>query len=146
LVFHHFADMDDLYFAVAFLQLQQQRAVLPVVTSSLPLPHRIHDAVQRRSSFYEEISPVRRAAVRRAVSSPGVMAIIAVGNSALADGLATLFAPELQPRTEADRDGLLAALDSATSWEAWERMRQGAGLSTETARLVMTRTLAALLS
>ena len=146
LVFHHFTDMDDLYCAVAFLQLEEQRAVLPALTSSLPLPHRIHDAVQRRGTFYEEISPVRRAAVRRAVSSPGVGAIIAVGNSLLADGLATLFSPELQPRAEEDRDALLAALDSATSWEAWERMRQGAGLSSETARLVMTRTLAALLS
>lgn len=146
LVFHHFTDMDDLYCAVAFLQLEAQHAVLPVMPSSLPLPHRIHDAVRRRSEFFEEISPVRRAAVRRSVSSPGVLAIISVGNSLLADGLATLFAPELQSRTEEDRDALLAALDSATSWEAWERMRQGAGLSTDTSRLVMIRTLGALLS
>jgi AcrR family transcriptional regulator len=146
LVFHHFTDMDDLYCAVAFMQLEEQRNVLPGLTSGLPLPHRIHDAVQRRSDFYEEISPVRRAAVRRAVSSPGVLAIISVGNSLLADGLATLFAPELSSRTEEDRDALLAALDSASSWEAWERMRQGAGLTTENSRVVMIRTLAALLS
>jgi AcrR family transcriptional regulator len=146
LVFHHFTDMDDLYCAVAFLQLEEQRVVLPVLSSSLPLPHRIHDAVQRRSNFYEDISPVRRASMRRCASSPGVMAIIAVGNSLLADGLATMFSLELQSRTEEDRDALLAALDSATSWEAWERMRQGAGLSTDTARVVMIRTLAALLS
>jgi TetR/AcrR family transcriptional regulator, regulator of autoinduction and epiphytic fitness len=146
LVFHHFTDMDDLYCAVTYMQLEEQRVALPITSSNLPLPHRIHDAVQRRSEFFEEISPVRRAAVRRSVTSPGVMAIMSVGNSLLADVLEAVFAPELSLRFGEDRDALLAALDSATSWEAWERMRQGAGLSADTTRLVMSRTLAALLS
>jgi TetR/AcrR family transcriptional regulator, regulator of autoinduction and epiphytic fitness len=146
LVFHHFADMDDLYCTVAFMQLELQRTALPVVSSSLPLAQRINDTVQHRSDFFEEISPVRRAAVRRSVSSPGVLAVISVGNSQLADGLAAIFSPELDALTDEDHEALLAALDSASSWEAWERMRHGAGLNTETSRLVVIRTLSALLT
>src|ERR1700728_1526736 len=72
LVFHHFADMDDLYQFVAALQLRRQWADLPQLSPRLSLPTRIERTVAHRAAHFEEISAVRRALVCRAPTSPAV--------------------------------------------------------------------------
>jgi AcrR family transcriptional regulator len=146
LVFHHFCDMDDLYRTVSSLQLERQLRELPDVSPELPLPVRINDTVHHRSVLFEEISPVRRAAVRRSGSSPDVTAAIAFSNMLLSENISAAFGPELHTCPADEGTELLAALDGASSWEAWERMRRGADLPVDTASRVMTRTLSALLS
>ena len=64
-VFHHFSDIDDLYRTVAGLQLERHWSDLPTFSAKLPLSARIERTVRHRSILYEEISPVRRAAIRR---------------------------------------------------------------------------------
>jgi TetR/AcrR family transcriptional regulator of autoinduction and epiphytic fitness len=81
LVFHHFADMDDLYLFVAALQLRQQWTDLPRVSQRLSLPARIERTVSHRAALYEEISPVRRAVARRALTSANVAAVVASGDT-----------------------------------------------------------------
>jgi TetR/AcrR family transcriptional regulator, regulator of autoinduction and epiphytic fitness len=146
LVFHHFSDMDDLYRTVASLQLERQRREQPVIPHSLPLPLRIDETVCYRSVLFEEISPVRRAAVRRIGSSPEVTAAIEFSNILLTQNLSAAFAPELAQSSQSEGIELLAAMDAASSWEAWERMRRGSHLPVDTASRVMTRTLSALLT
>jgi AcrR family transcriptional regulator len=146
LVFHHFCDMDDLYRTVSSLQLERQRREQPNVSPQLPLAIRILETVHYRSVLFEEISPVRRAAVRRSGSSPDVTAAVTFSNILLSDNLSAAFAPELDTCTDDEGSELLAALDAATSWEAWERMRRGSDLPVATASRVMTRTLSALLA
>jgi TetR/AcrR family transcriptional regulator, regulator of autoinduction and epiphytic fitness len=145
LVFHHFCDMDDLYRTVSSFQLERQRLEIPPVSAELPLPVRIDDTVRHRSVLFEEISPVRRAAVRRTGSSPDVTAAIAFSNALLSENLSAAFAPELDSCSEQEGQELLAAMDAASSWEAWERLRRGSGLTVHTASRVMYRTLSALL-
>ncbi len=143
LVFHHFTDMDDLYGSVVTLALEQQRVALHPIAADLPLDDRIHETLQQRSEFFEDVSPVRRAALRRCVGSGEVMATLAVSNTWLMHDLAATFAPELRSSGD-DNSMLLVALDAATSWEAWDRLRHVSGHSMEVATSAMLRTVDAL--
>ncbi|HWE65209.1 MAG TPA: TetR/AcrR family transcriptional regulator [Acidimicrobiales bacterium] len=146
LVFHHFSDMDDLYRTVFALQLEHVQGALPDVAAALPQPVRIEDTVRHRRVLYEEISPVRRAAVRRSPGSAEVVAAIASSNTILKQNLSAAFAPELAVGPVTEGTELLAALDAASSWETWERLRHSSALTVVDASAVMTRTLAALLA
>jgi TetR/AcrR family transcriptional regulator, regulator of autoinduction and epiphytic fitness len=146
LVFHHFADMDDLYRAVASLQLERQWRELPAVSPKLPLRTRIARTVNHRSRLYEDAAPVRRATARRSASSAEVSAALVISDSLLTESLSTSFAPELGTRPDGDGSEILAAMDAASSWEAWERLRRNSELPVDAASRVMTRTLTALLS
>jgi len=145
LVFHHFNDIDDLYGAVGAHQLECHWVDLPTLSASLAQSTRIDRLVRHRSTLYEEISPVRRSAVRRASVSPGVRELLAQTDALLRDNLAQCFAPELDARDDADRVELLHVLDSATSWECWDRMRHRYELPVGVTRRVMTRTVRAVL-
>ena len=95
LVFHHFADMDDLYHFVAALQLRRQWSDMPRLSSRLSLASRIERTVAHRAALFEEISPVRRALACRAPSSPAIAQAIAAADNLLLEGLRTTFAPEI---------------------------------------------------
>jgi AcrR family transcriptional regulator len=144
LVFHHFADMDDLYLYVAALQLRRQWTDLPRVSSKLSLPTRIERTVSHRATLYEEISPVRRAVARRASTSPAIAAAVTSGDTMLVENLKHVLAPELAQLPAGMREDHLEAMDIATSWEAWERMRRGSHLPVRSAKRVMARTLTVL--
>ena len=144
LVFHHFADMDDLYHFLAALQLRRQWSALPRISPRLSLATRIERTVSHRATLFEEISPVRRALVRRAPSSPGVRADIGAADRLLLEDLKATFAPELAALTAAARAEYLGAMDTVSSWETWERLRATSGTPVRMARRVMTRLLTSL--
>jgi AcrR family transcriptional regulator len=146
LVFHHFVDLDDLYRAVATLQMERHWSALATVAPSLSRASRVTRTVRNRSVLYEEISPVRRAAVRRSGSSPEITAGLTLTNLLLFENLATTFSNELETLPERARYELLATLDVATSWEVWERMRHGSGHSVAVAKGIMARTVDAILA
>jgi AcrR family transcriptional regulator len=144
LVFHHFADMDDLYHFLATLQLRRQWSAMPRISPQLSLATRIERTVSHRATHFEEISPVRRALVRRAPSSPGVRADMRAGDRLLLQNLEATFAPELAMVPAASRAEYVGAMDTVSSWEAWERLRVTSGIPVRLARRVMTRLLTAL--
>ena len=63
----------------------------------------------------------------------------------LKENIAAVFAPELETRPEHEGSEVLAAMDTASSWEAWERMRWHSDLPVATSQRIMKRTLTALL-
>jgi len=144
LVFHHFADIDDLYHFVATLQLRRLWAGLPQRSPRLSLERQIERFVGHRAALYEEISPVRRALVRRVVASPGVNEAIATADGLLLENIRAAFGPELETLPAPARAACLDAIDTATSWEAWERLRTTSGLGVRSAKRVMSRMVAAL--
>ncbi len=144
LVFHHFSDLDDLYHYVAALQLREQWAGMPEILPRLSLVKRIERVVSHRAALFEEISPVRRAMVRHMITSPGVSDVVLVSDALLLQNLKATFAPELAEMSEGSRAEYLDAMDTAVSWEAWERMRRTSGLQVRVAKRVMARMLAAL--
>jgi AcrR family transcriptional regulator len=146
LVFHHFADMDDLYHLVAALQLRRQWSGMPRLSSRLSLTSRIERTVAHRAALFEEISPVRHALARRAPFSPAVAQAIAAADNLLRESLRATFAPELTELAPAVRAEYLGAIDASTSWELWERLRRVSGTGVRAPRRVMTRMVTALWS
>lgn len=146
LVFHHFSDLDDLHHTVAALQIERYWSKLPKVRPDQPLVSRINAIVRHRATLYEAISPVRRVAVRRSGIASEINVGITMSNKMLTDNLSAAFAPELDPLPVKVRRDVLAAIDTATSWEAWERMRQHSQLSVPTAKRIMVRLISATLA
>jgi AcrR family transcriptional regulator len=144
LVFHHFADLDDLYAYVAALEFRRQWSEMPRLSSKLALSTRIERTVSHRAALFEDISPVRRALARRAVTSRDVALALTSSDALLQESLLATFAPELEAIPEAVRAEHLHGMDTVLSWEAWERMRQSSRLPVRLARRVMARTLAVL--
>jgi AcrR family transcriptional regulator len=144
LVFHHFAEMDDLYHYVAALVLRRQWSGMPRISDKLALGNRLDRTVAHRAALYEEIAPVRRALKRRVATAPGVGDAIAASDGLLLEDLKVTFAPELATVPEGHRAEYLEALDTASSWEAWDRLRTVSRLPAPGAKRVMIRTLDAL--
>ncbi|HTU37042.1 MAG TPA: TetR/AcrR family transcriptional regulator [Acidimicrobiales bacterium] len=145
LVFHHFADMDDLYHFVAALQLRRQWADMPRLSPRLALLSRIERTVSHRAVLFEDISPVRRALARRAPSSPAVAQAVTAADNLLLESLRATFAPELREIPALTiRAEYLGALDATTSWELWERLRTSSGIGVRPARRVVARMLTVL--
>jgi AcrR family transcriptional regulator len=144
LVFHHFTEMDDLYHYVGALQLRRQWSQMPDISPKLSLATRLERTVAHRAALYEEVSPIRRALERRKYSSKGVSATIAAADTLLLESLKKTFAPELDALAGTTRLDVLEAMEVASSWEAWERLRTASLLHTRGAKRVMTRMLEAL--
>ena len=144
LVFHHFADMDDLYQFVGALLLQRQWAEMPQLSPTLSLPTRIERTVAHRAALFEEISGVRRALVCRAPTCPGVGQALTASDNLFLEDLKATFAPELTSLPATSRAEYLGAMDAGTSWEVWDRLRTTSGVAVRGARRVMSLTLEAL--
>jgi AcrR family transcriptional regulator len=144
LVFHHFAEMDDLYHYVAALVLRRQWSDMPEISAKLALTTRVERTVAHRAALYEEIAPIRCALMRRVATSPGVGDAIAASDGLLLENLKTTFARELEAVPGNLQDEQLEALDTASSWEAWHRLRTVSRLPVRGAKRVMTLTLDAL--
>jgi AcrR family transcriptional regulator len=144
LVFHHFADMDDLYQFVGTLQLRRQWADMPQLSPKLSLSTRIERTVAHRAALFEETSEIRRALVCRAPTCPGVGKALAAADNLFLEDLKTTFAPELAGLPASSREEYLGAMDTGTSWEVWERLRATSGIPVRRARRVMSLILQAL--
>lgn len=140
-IFRLFDDMTSLHQAAIERQAERVLALMVPLPDTGPLATRVEAVVASRARVFEAISPVRRAAVRLAATSPTIAT--EVGRAA------ELFRVQVAEalRRELDRDpGALDAVDLVTSWEAWERLRTIQGLTVRQASEVVRRTLTALLS
>lgn len=144
LVFHHFADLDDLYAYVAALEFRRFWSAIPRLSPTLALSERIERTVTHRAAVFEEMSPVRRALARRAVTSQDVALALTSADALLRENLIATFAPELNAMPEPVRAEHVHGMDTVASWEAWERMRRASRLPARVAHRVMARSLAAL--
>ncbi|HMG41970.1 MAG TPA: TetR/AcrR family transcriptional regulator [Acidimicrobiales bacterium] len=141
-IFRLFDDMEALHRTAIERQIERVTPLLVDLPADGPLAVRIETLVVNRGEVFEAISPVRRLAVRLAPTSPPIRDELQRFGRFFRDQLAAVFATELGD----DDEVLLEALDVATCWEAWERLRIGQGLSAENAAEVTTRALTALLA
>ena len=145
-IFRHFESREALLAAVVERQLEVAESLLDRISADRPLDERVHALVLERSRLYEEITPMRRAALRVADRSELVAGQLRAGRVWFRDELETLFAAELADRSLPDRRDVLAGMAVATSWEAWNALREHEGCSVVRARRVTARTLSLLLS
>jgi len=142
-VFRHFADLDALFLAAAARQRPLYITFVTPRPDSPDVAERIAQLVKLRSKLFEEIAPIRRAAIRLAVQQPVLAEQLAQAYAAAREQVADVFAPELA-RVDARRRAILIdALDVAAGWTTWDRLRGLQRRSVERSKQVITEMLAA---
>jgi hypothetical protein len=106
------------------------------------LRSRIDEVVGINARLYEQIAPVRRAALRAAPESPALQEQLARARAWLRAEIERVFAAEL----DAGHRDLVAAVEALLSFEAWDQLRSSQGLSVSRTSATVTRSLVALLS
>jgi len=144
-IFRHFESREALLAAVIERQLEVAASLVQPIAVGGSVADRVHGLVLERARLYEEITPMRRVAMRVADRSDLVAAELHTARVWFRDELETLFARELARRSVPDRRDLLAGLSTATSWEAWNVLREHEGCSVVRARRVTAKTLMLLL-
>jgi AcrR family transcriptional regulator len=141
-IFRLFDDMASLHRAAIARQAERVASMLTPLPDEGPAAARLAALVRNRAEVFEAISPVRRLAVRLASGSAPVAGELVRSAAVFRDQVEGLFRTEL---AGADRT-LLDALDLATSWESWERLRATQGLDVDEAAAVVTATVSSLLA
>ena len=150
-VFRLFDDMEAMHRAAIARQVERVVPLLATLTADGPFTSRVAALVGNRAEVFEKVAPVRRLAVRLAAQSPPIREELARFGRFFRQQVAEVFGPELtraRANTKADPDDhtVLDAVDAATSWEAWDRLRSGQGLSVPDASRVVSFTVSALLA
>jgi TetR/AcrR family transcriptional regulator, regulator of autoinduction and epiphytic fitness len=143
-VFRLFDDMESLHRAAVARQADRVAALMAPLPSSGPLAERVAALAASRALVLEAISPVRRSAMRLAATSAPLAAELARTARSFRAQVAEVFAAELA--APGGGTGLLEALDVATSWEVWDRLRVTQGLDVDDARAAVARLVGALLT
>jgi AcrR family transcriptional regulator len=143
-IFRIFDDVDTLHAEAANRQLQRSRHLYVEVDDDGPLGERVEEVVGVHERLYASIAPVRRAALRLAVESPGLSSLLDRARVWLQAEIRRVFATELGSVPEAEP--VVSALELVLSFEAWDQLASGQGLDVEGRRRVTARAVTALLA
>lgn len=133
-VFRRFRDMESLFAAIG---ARMQVEALPLLTAGLPsgdVDQRVRVLVGRRVAFFERIAPFKRSANLKRWRSP----FLGRGHARLVRGLRADLLDWL-PELRQAPDALVDALELATSFEAWDRLRTEQRLGRERAQAALER-------
>jgi AcrR family transcriptional regulator len=128
-VHNHFVDVEALRAEVAQRQWERYAPLVGEVSA-------IDELLANRVTFFEAVTPVRRAALLSVHDSPTIARNLARLDRLLRRQLEVVF-------RDADAD-VLDALELATSWDAWNRLRTAQGCSVARARRLIERTIRSL--
>ncbi len=145
-VFQHFEDLDAIVMAVAQRQFERYGHLVETTPAKGSLTDRLGSFVLRRSKLLESITPVRRSALVSEPFSPQLASKLDWARRGFRNDVAAAFNAELDRVPRGKRREFLAAMDTATCWEAWENLRRRNGLSVDAASRAMKRTLQALIA
>jgi AcrR family transcriptional regulator len=141
-VFQHFDDMESLYAVCIETQFTRNRALYQPVDPALEFDARVRALVTQRARFYERVAPIRRATLQVAHTSPVLQRALATNAAGQRRELASLFERELAGKQRRDR---LAAVEVATSFDAWDHLRRVQSVSVASAERVVVRLVRAAL-
>jgi AcrR family transcriptional regulator len=139
-IFRLFEDVEGLNRAAVERQAHRIAALLVELPVDGTVDARIAALVESRATVWDTIAPVRRYALRLAATSDVIATELARTQRFFRGQVRTLFAAEVK-----GDDDLLEAVDAAASWDTWELLRRGHGLSRAASSRIVTRTLSALL-
>lgn len=125
-VHNHFADVEEMRAELVQRQWEKNAPLLGEVRS-------LEELIAQRVIFFEAVTPVRRAALLSMHDSPSIARGLARLDRMLRAQIEALY-----PTVEND---VLDALDLATSWDAWNRLRGAQECSVARARRVIERTV-----
>jgi TetR/AcrR family transcriptional regulator, regulator of autoinduction and epiphytic fitness len=145
-IYQHFPDRQALHKAVAERQWREVGKVIEVIPSDLPLEERIDRLVAQRARIWGIVTPVRRVALLNAPFQPEIAQEMARARAVTREGVARLFARELDALPPTERAEVLEGMNVAAEWPTWETLRAHQGLDVEQAQAVVRRMLRALLT
>lgn len=141
-LFRYFDDVDDLNRAAVERHVNTHRALFePGVDPTDDTASKIERFVEARARLHEAVAPGARAARLTAHRSDVVAAQLHDTRLFLRDQISRIFGPELS----GSRAALMPAIDELCSFEAWEFMRAGHGMSRAKTSAALTAALTALL-
>ena len=145
-VFRHYADLEQLFAAAAARQARHIAPLLDMPPTTGRRAQRVAELVRRRARLYEEVTPVRRAAVRHAPFHSVLRSSLDQVHGLLRGQLEAVLAPEIGSAGVDHRGELVECLDVATSWAAWETLRADQGLGPGRAGAAVERAVNSLLT
>ncbi len=140
-IFRIFDDVESLNAAACARQLSRVRHLFVDVVPTGTLQERVDEVVSINGRLYESIAPIRRAALRAAPESPALQEQLARARTWVRSEVERVFATELRT---AGRDAA-AAVELALSFEAWDQLRAGQGVSATRAAAAVSTIVTALL-
>jgi AcrR family transcriptional regulator len=140
-VFGHFSDMETLWAQAGEQELAKISALADVPRGDLPLEERIDRFCASRAKVLEALLPVLRAARLREHASAALRRNRELFTAAGDAEVASVFARELAPLDEAERDLVLSAFHVVAGGQAWELLRCQRGRDVEQATEVLRRTV-----
>ena len=145
-VFGHFSDMETLWAEAGQRELAKLESLADVIDPDLPLAERVERFSASRGRVLEALMPVMRAARLREPSSPQLLKNRELYNRVGDDEVLQVFAQELRPLSDADRERTLDALYLCSAAAAWEALRHDRGLAPKDATGVVRRLVTAVLT
>jgi len=144
-VFRHFDNMEALLEEAAELQIERVGSQLPSVLTEGSLDQRIDALVLHSARRNELTAPVRRAALLSEPFSKVIRERHAWMRGVARRQVRSVFEPELDALTEAERSDRIAALRALLSFSYWDELRRHAKLSIVAASRVLRGAIQALL-
>jgi AcrR family transcriptional regulator len=144
-VFRLFDDLDQMLVAAADSQTRRTSHLFLAPAPTGSRLERVRDLAEHRATLYEEIGPVRRAALRNAPFQGVLQRRIARADRLLRHQLTETFREELDHVSVSRRDALAAGLEVLTSFSAWTNLRSEQRLSVARSKEVVGTSLVALL-
>lgn len=135
-VYQHFVDVEGLYAHGAERMFEWVRMTAPQIDENLPLERRLDLYVTDRTTVLESLMPFHRAIRLMEPSCDTVREHRAAMDKWHKERVAKIFGPELRAVDGPSRNALHGALDSLSSTECWEHLRNS-GQSPRAARQVV---------
>ncbi|ADP81089.1 TetR/AcrR family transcriptional regulator [Pseudofrankia inefficax] len=139
-VFHHFPSLEALLAEAARSRADLWRSLLTPPEPGRSLAERLAAALGQRAELFEQISAVRRVAVRLESSSPLLAELLDDSRGVLRRHLRRALNPELSAVGQPGAAGI----ETAASWEMWDLLRRD--LPVDAARAALTALIEPLLT
>jgi AcrR family transcriptional regulator len=136
-VHNHFDDVEALRTEVAERQWERLAPIAAFLDVDRPIAARVQELVDQRAAIFEDVTPVRRAALLALPDSPAIATKLAQLDRAFRRHIDRGF-PEISSE-------VLDAVDALASWDTWNRLRAAQGLSVPRAKRVLTRIIRTLI-
>jgi TetR/AcrR family transcriptional regulator, regulator of autoinduction and epiphytic fitness len=145
-VFRLFEDLDQMFAAAADSQARRTSHIFLAPAPTGACRARVRALAEHRATLYEEIGPVRRAALRSQPLEGVLQRRIAGADRLLRQQLTETFRTELDEVGAGRRATLMAGLEMLTSFSAWTNLRSDQCLSVTRSKEVVVASLLALLA
>jgi AcrR family transcriptional regulator len=136
-VHNHFVDVEALRAEVADRQWERLGPLASYLDVDLPIPERVQQLVDQRAAIFEEVTPVRRAALLSLPDSPTIATKLA--------RLDRSFRNQIDRGFPGVATEVLDAVDALASWDTWNRLRAAQGASVVRSKRILARTISTLI-